>query len=337
MSIRVAVNGLGRIGRCVVRAIYELGYNKEIELVAINTPNSIEQSCYLLKYDSIHGKAPMDIFIKDGLLNIDGRYIKYTSESNIEKINWDGIDIVLECSGKFNKRSQAEKHITSGGARKVIISAPASDVDANIVYGVNHNNLNNEHNIISITSCTTNAFAPLVYLLHHSLGIKSGFMTTVHAYTNDQNLLDNSHKKDFRRARAAALSMIPTSTGAAKMVSEIIPQLKDKIDGVAIRVPIANVSMIDFSFVSVNKTTVEEINEVFKKSVNNNILEGILKITDEPLISSDFIHDSASAIVDLMETKVIDNNLCRIVAWYDNEWGYSARLIDVAKLAGNFI
>ena len=331
MKIRIAVNGLGRIGRCIVRAIYELGYSNQIELVAINTPSNIEQVYYLLKYDSIYGKFNFSINHDDKNIIIDNKKIKFSSEKNINCIKWNNVDIVLECSGHFNQYDLAVQHLTSG-AKKVIVSAPVKGADKTIICGVNENDLHKDHNVISIGSCTTNCLAPIVSLLHKKIGINNGFATTIHSYTNDQNLLDNSHKKDFRRGRAASLSMIPTSTGAAKMIGEIIPELNNKIDGSAIRVPTPNVSLIDFKFTSMKHTNISDLNKIFIHEQNNKNLSNILGICNEPLVSIDFIHSQYSAIVDLTETSVVDHDFCRIIAWYDNEWGFSARMLDVSLM-----
>lgn len=331
MTIRIAINGLGRIGRCVARAIYETNA-KDIELVAVNGPAPIETHIHLLKYDSVHGRFPYAVSASDeNTLVIDGRKIPLTRHRDISKLDWKalGADIVLECTGKFNKRDEAAAHLNAG-ARKVLVSAPSEGADATIVYGINNNVLKPEHKVVSVGSCTTNGLAPVAKVLHDAIGIESGFMTTIHAYTGDQNLVDSSHK-DLRRARAAALSMIPTSTGAAKAIGLVLPELNGKLGGVAIRVPTANVSLIDLTFTANRDTTRDEINGALKQAARGP-LKGILDVSDEPLVSIDYTHTTASSIADLTGTYVTGKRLCRVASWYDNEWAFSCRMLDVARL-----
>ncbi len=329
MTVRIAINGLGRIGRCVLRAITE--YERDdVEVVAINGPASIEQHLHLLKYDSVHGTFNQVKQVGD---NIDmGRgEIKLFHERDPLKLPWKelDIDIVMECTGVFNKREKAAMHIEAG-AKKVMISAPASDADATIVYGVNNDILKPEHQVISIGSCTTNCLAPVAKILNEHIGIERGFMTTIHAFTNDQNVLDGSHK-DLQRARTASMSMIPTSTGAAKALGLVLPELSGKLDGCAVRVPTPNVSMVDLTFDASKETSIEEINSLIKNASENE-LKGVLGYNDEPLVSIDYNHNPNSSIFDSCGTKVIDGKFVRIASWYDNEWGFSVRMIDVAKL-----
>jgi glyceraldehyde 3-phosphate dehydrogenase len=330
MTIRVAINGLGRIGRCVWRAAAE--YNREdIEIVAVNGPAPIETHVHLLKYDSVHGTFSAACAVGSDAIDMGQGPVKLFQERDPAKLPWSElkVDVVLECTGAFNKKSDAEKHIAAG-AKKVIISAPAEGVDATIVYGVNNNALKPEHTVISIGSCTTNCLAPVAKVLNDAIGIERGFMTTIHAFTNDQNILDGSHK-DLRRARTASMSMIPTSTGAAKALGLVLPELAGKLDGTAVRVPTPNVSLVDLTFDSAKKTSIEEINDAIMKAANSS-LKGILATNDEPLVSIDFNHNPHSSIFDLTGTKVIDGTFCRIASWYDNEWGFSVRMLDVAVL-----
>lgn len=327
MTLRIAINGFGRIGRLVARAIIETNHD-DIELVAINDPGG--NFFPLLKYDSVHGRAPFDVGREgdDGIL-IDGRRIHRFRSRDISELHWDteGVDIVFECTGKFNDREAAYQHIKQG-AKKVLVSAPATGDDITVVYGVNHNDIKKEHTIVSNASCTTNCLAPIAYALHKDIGIENGFMTTIHAYTGDQNIVDSSHK-DPLRARAAAVNMIPTTTGAAKAVGKVLPDLAGKLDGVSIRVPVPNVSLVDFKFNAKRSVTADEINAVIQKYAAGE-LKGILGVYDDPCVSSDFNHDPHSAILNLNGTKVIDDTLVRVMAWYDNEWGFSCRMIDTA-------
>lgn len=330
MTIKIGINGFGRIGRCIARAVYEHP-EKNIELVALNSPAPAETILHLLKYDSVHGRFSTKAALADGGLLIGGRKVILSHERDPAQIKWAdmGVDVVLECTGKFNKRDDAAKHLACG-AKRVLVSAPAENADATIVYGVNNEMLKKEHQVVSVGSCTTNALAPVVKVLHEAFGIDSGFMTTIHAYTGDQNLVDNSHK-DLRRARSAAMSMIPTSTGAAKTIGLIIPELKGKLDGVAIRVPVPNVSLVDLSFTTTKKTSKDAINEALNKAAETDALKDILHISRRPLVSIDYTHTPYSSIVDITGTHVT-GNIARVASWYDNEWGFSCRMLDVAGL-----
>ncbi len=328
MTCKVAINGFGRIGRLVLRAIFE-NHRSDIEVVAINDLGSIADNAHLFKYDSVHGPFPGTVeVVEDGLI-INGHHIKVLAIPDPEKLPWGalGVDVAMECSGRFTKRDDAAKHLTAG-AKKVLISAPAEGADLTVVYGVNHKDLKADHRIVSNASCTTNCLAPVAYVLHKTLGLEHGFMTTIHSYTGDQRLVDTLHK-DLRRARAAAVSMIPASTGAAKAVGLVLPELKGKLDGTAVRVPTPNVSLIDLKFVPKRKTSKDEINKLMAEAAEGE-LEGILAINNEPLVSVDFNHHSASSVFDLTETHVIDGKFCRILSWYDNEWGFSNRMGDTA-------
>jgi len=334
MTVKIAINGFGRIGRNVLRAVIE-SHQKEIKVVAINDSGPINTNVHLLKYDSVHGKLNSDIkIINEDTFEINGMEIKKLSNRNPEELEWGklGVDIVLECTGKFNNKTDAMKHIQSG-AKKVLISAPAKNADITSVYGVNQNQINKDHIIISNASCTTNALAPLAAVLHKTIGIDSAFMTTIHAYTGDQPTLDRNHK-DLYRARSAAQSIIPTTTGAAKAVGEVIPDLNGKIDGVAMRVPTPNVSVIDLNFVASRDTTIEEINNMFSNASENDFKK-IIRVTNEQVVSIDINHDEHSAILALDQTKLINKRFGRIMAWYDNEWGFSHRMCDMAIHIGN--
>jgi len=334
MTVKIAINGFGRIGRNVLRAVIE-SHEKEIKVVAINDSGPIKTNVHLLKYDSVHGRLNSDIkIINDDTFEINGMKIKKLSNRNPEELEWGkfDVDIVLECTGKFNNKADAMKHIQSG-AKKVLISAPAKNVDITSVYGVNQNQINKDHIIISNASCTTNALAPLAAVLHKTIGIDTAFMTTIHAYTGDQPTLDRNHK-DLYRARSAAQSIIPTTTGAAKAVGEVIPDLNGKIDGVAMRVPTPNVSVIDLNFVASRDTTIEEINNMFSYASENDFKK-IIRVTSEQVVSIDINHDEHSAILALDQTKLINKRLGRIMAWYDNEWGFSHRMCDMAIHIGN--
>jgi glyceraldehyde 3-phosphate dehydrogenase len=335
MTLRVAINGFGRIGRLVLRAAYE-AKRTDIAFVGINDLGSVEANAHLLKYDSVHGTFPGDVTAKGDTINLGDGDIKVTAERDPAKLPWKslGVDVVLECTGIFTKREQAAKHLEAG-AKKVLISAPADGVDMTVVYGINHQQLNNNHGIVSNGSCTTNCIVPVAKVMHDAVGIERGYMTTIHAYTGDQSTVDTLHK-DLRRARAAAVSMIPTSTGAAKAVALVLPELKGKIDGTAIRVPTPNVSLIDFKFDAKRATTVEEINEAVKKAAAGP-LEGVLAVNTAPLVSVDFNHNPASATFDLTQTQVIDGRFVRVLAWYDNEWGFSNRMSDVAAVMGKLL
>ncbi|MAI29771.1 MAG: type I glyceraldehyde-3-phosphate dehydrogenase [Rickettsiales bacterium] len=327
MKYKIAINGFGRIGRLTLRALLEKDF-KNIEVIAVNDLGPIDANIHLLKYDSIHGILNKKIKISDNKLILEKNEILFLKESNPEKVDWNkhNIDLVIECTGIFTKREDAEKHLKSG-AKRVLISAPATNPDITVVCGINDKKINNSHKIISNGSCTTNCLAPLAFLIEKKIGIESGYMTTVHAVTGDQNTIDTFHK-DMRRARNSLISMIPTSTGAARAVSEVLPDLKGKLDGSAIRVPTANVSLVDFSFMAKKNTSENEINEIFLNAEKSEF-RGILQTVSAPLVSSDFNHNSHSSVVDLAETKVINNKFCRILSWYDNEWGFSNRLVDI--------
>ncbi len=332
MPTRVAINGFGRIGRLVLRAIVEQG-RKDIQVVAINDLGSIATNAHLLQWDTAHGRFPANV--KAGKKGIDfGRgEVPVLAERDPAKLPWKDlkVDVALECTGIFVNREGAGKHLEAG-AKRVLISAPATGEDITVVRGVNHTKLKKSHRIISNASCTTNCLAPVAYALHKTVGIDRGFMTTVHSYTGDQSIQDTLHK-DLRRARAAAMNMIPTSTGAAKAVGLVLPELKGRLDGTAVRVPTINVSMVDLTFVAKRKTTKEEVNAAVKKAANGP-LKGVLEYIDEPLVSGDFMHNPASSIFDSLETQVIGDDLVRILSWYDNEWGFSNRMVDVAALVG---
>lgn len=331
MTVRIGINGLGRIGRCVMRAAVELG-GDDIQIVAANSRGPIESHAHLLKYDSVHGTSPQVRQVGGDAIDMGKGPVKILRQREPENLNWGelGVDIVLECTGIFKSKEQASVHLR-GGAKKVLISAPSPDPDATIVYGVNNDALKAEDKIISVGSCTTNCLAPVAKVLNDAIGIERGFMTTIHAYTNDQNIADAAHS-DMRRARAGALSMIPTSTGAAKALSLVIPELKGKLDGTAIRVPTPNVSLVDLTFTAARETTVDEINKLIREAAAGK-MKGVLTVSDEPLVSIDFNHNPHSSVFDVTGTKVVDGTFCRIASWYDNEWGFSARMLDVARLA----
>tara|TARA_B100000686_G_scaffold326450_1_gene384288 strand:- start:719 stop:1723 length:1005 start_codon:yes stop_codon:yes gene_type:complete len=332
MKIKVGINGLGRIGRMALRSIIE-NNRKDVEVVAINNRANSKISSFLLKHDSIHGKLKAKVNHTEKTIDINGKKINLTHETEISKINWKkhNVDVVLECTGKFNTKEKSAQHIKSG-AKKVLVSAPCKGA-INIVFGVNQNVLKDSDQIISAASCTTNCLAPVAKVLNDNFGIERGFMTTIHSYTPDQRLLDNSHK-DLRRARSAPNSMIPTTTGATKSLGDIIPDLKGKIEGVSIRVPTPNVSLVEFVFYSKKNIALDEINNAFIKSSKAE-LKNILDTTSEQLVSSDFNHNPHSSIVDLSLTKVVDNKMAKISAWYDNEWGFANRMCDLAVYLGN--
>lgn len=337
MTTKAAINGFGRIGRLVMRAMIESG-RSDIEIVAINDLADIKTNAHLLKYDSVHGplKAQVEISDEDDML-VDGAMIRVLQERDPANLPWGelGVDVVLECSGVFTKREMASKHLAAG-AKRVLISAPASDEDLTVVYGVNHQKLTADHHIVSNASCTTNCLSPVASILHEVIGIESGFMTTIHSYTGDQRIVDTAHS-DLHRARAGALNMIPTSTGAAKAVGKVLPDLNGRLDGVAIRVPTANVSLVDMKFTAARETSVEEINTAITKAANGP-LKGVLAVYDEPLVSSDFNHNPHSSVFSLDGTKVMpDKKLCRIMTWYDNEWGFSNRMLDTATHMGSLL
>lgn len=332
---KVAINGFGRIGRLVLRALFESG-RKDIQIVAINDLGDVKSNAHLLRYDSVHGRFPFDVKTTDNSIEIQGQKIAVVAQPDPAKLPWKdmGIDIAFECSGRFTKREEAAHHLTAG-AKRVIVSAPADGVDATIVYGVNHDKLAKDHIVISNGSCTTNCLAPVADVILKDIGIERGFMTTVHAYTGDQKLVDSIHK-DPRRARAAALSMIPSSTGAAKALGLVIPELKGKLDGTSVRVPTANVSMIDFKFVCPRDITAEEINAAMKKAAEGR-LKGVLGYVTDELVSSDFNHDPHSSNFDATQTQVVDKRLARVLSWYDNEWGFSNRMLDTATVMAKMI
>jgi len=329
MATRVAINGFGRIGRLVARALLEKG-DASLELVAINDLADAESNALLFKRDSVHGAYPGEVRAEGNDLIIDGRRIKVTAEKDPARLPHgdNGVDIALECTGFFTDRDQAAAHLTAG-ATKVLISAPAKGADLTVVYGVNHDKLEAGHTIVSNASCTTNCLAPVAKVMNDLVGIERGLMTTIHAYTNDQKILDQIHK-DKRRARAAGMSMIPTTTGAARAVGEVLPELKGKLDGSAVRVPTPNVSLVDLTFTPKRDTNVDEINGALKAASESGPLAGILAYTDEPLVSIDFNHNPASSTVDSLETAVLEGKLVRVVSWYDNEWGFSNRMVDTA-------
>lgn len=327
---KVAINGFGRIGRLVLRAL--LARSGDLEVVAINDLADINTNALLLKRDSVHGTYAGTVTVDGDHLVVDGRRIRVTAERDPAKLPHGelGVDIALECTGLFTDADKARGHLTAG-AKKVLISAPGKGVDLTVVYGVNHQKLEARHRIVSNASCTTNCLAPVVKVMHEAIGVERGLMLTIHSYTNDQALLDQMHK-DPRRARAAAVSMIPTTTGAARTVGEVIPELKGKLDGTSVRVPTPNVSLIDFTFTPSRDTTIEEVNAALRAASETPELKGILVYSDEPLVSHDYNGDPASSTVDSLETTVLDKRLVRVVSWYDNEWGFSNRMVDTATL-----
>ncbi|TWT12676.1 type I glyceraldehyde-3-phosphate dehydrogenase [Reyranella sp. CPCC 100927] len=332
MAVRVAINGFGRIGRNVLRAIIESG-RKDIEVVAINDLGPVETNAHLLRFDSVHGRFPHEVKVDGDTIDAGRGKIKVTAERDPSKLPHKamGIDVALECTGIFTSKDKASAHLTAG-AKRVLVSAPADNADLTVVYGVNHDKLTKDHLVVSNGSCTTNCLAPVAQVLNDVVGIDKGFMTTVHAYTGDQPTLDTLHK-DLYRGRAAALSMIPTSTGAAKAIGLVLPELVGKLDGVSIRVPTPNVSVIDLKIVAKKKTTKEEINDAIRRAAGNK-LKGILGFTDSPNVSMDFNHDPHSSIFHMDQTKVMDGTLVRVMSWYDNEWGFSNRMSDTAVAMG---
>jgi len=332
MAIRIGINGFGRIGRLVARALVEYDV-KDIELVAINSPGKLETSAHLLRYDSIHGRFGIDVIEGDGFIEYAGQKVRMTHERNPADIDWGAldVDIVMECTGIFRSKEACMPHFEAG-AKAVLISAPGDGVDKTIVYGVNEDIITSSDKVVSCASCTTNCLAPVAKILMETSGIRRGFMTTVHAYTQDQRILDSSHK-DLYRARTAGLNMIPTSTGAAKAVGLVIPELLGRLSGSAVRVPTANVSMVDLAFQPETDTDAHTINAAMKKAAEGP-MKGVIRCTDRALVSSDLNHDPHSAIVALPLTKVLDGNLVKIIAWYDNEWGFANRMIDVARVMG---
>jgi len=330
---RVAINGFGRIGRLVARAILERP-DSGLELVSVNDLADAKANAWLFAHDSVHGKFPGEVTTDGNDIIVDGKRVHVTAEKDPAKLphKANDIDIALECTGFFTDRAGGEAHIQAG-AKRVLISAPAKGVDLTVVYGVNDDKLKPEHRIVSNASCTTNCLAPVAKVLNDALGIERGLMTTVHAYTNDQKILDQIHK-DLRRARAAAMSMIPTTTGAARAVGEVLPELKGKLDGSAIRVPVPDGSIIDLTFVPGRPTSREEVNDILRKASESERLRGILEYTEDPIVSIDIVHTPASSTVDSLETAVLDGTLVRVVSWYDNEWGFSNRMVDTARAMG---
>ena len=333
MAVKVAINGFGRIGRNVLRGIIESG-RTDIEVIAINDLGPVETNAHLLRFDSVHGRFPQKVTVSGDTIDVGRGPIKVTAERNPADLPWGDVDIVLECTGIFTSKEACQAHLQNGSSR-VLISAPGKNADKTIVYGVNHDTLSAEDTVVSNASCTTNCLSPVAKVLNDAIGIKRGFMTTVHSYTGDQPTLDTMHS-DLYRARAAAMSMIPTSTGAAKAVGLVLPELNGKLDGVAIRVPTPNVSVVDLTFEAARDTSVEEINAAIHAAAAGP-LAGVLGVTDDKLVSMDFNHDAHSSIFATDQTKVMDGNLCRILTWYDNEWGFSNRMADTAVAMGKFL
>ena len=333
MAIRVAINGFGRIGRLVMRAALEHP-EKQLEIVGINDLGPVETNGHLLRYDSVHGRFAGEVTTGDNWMDAGHGKIRVTAERDPAKLPWKelGVDVALECTGIFTKREQAAKHLEAG-AKRVIVSAPADGADFTVVLGVNHEELTPDHRVISNGSCTTNCLAPVAYVLHRGIGIERGFMTTIHSYTGDQSLQDTLHG-DLRRARAAALSMIPTSTGAARAIGLVMPALKGKLDGTAIRVPTANVSLIDLTLDAARETSADEVNTLMEEAAKSNRLKGILGINKAPTVSVDFNHDPHSSTFDVTQTQVLDKRFVRVLSWYDNEWGFSNRMVEVAAYFG---
>ena len=330
MSVKVAINGFGRIGRNILRASIE-NNREDIEVVAINDLGSPEMNLHLLKYDSVHGRFPLELSLHKNYLKVNNAEIEITAEKDPSKLPWSEVDVALECTGIFTNKEKASLHLKNG-SKKVLISAPGGNVDRTVVFGVNHKSLTSNDVIVSNASCTTNCLAPVVKVLHENFGIEVGYMTTIHSYTGDQPVLDTLHK-DYYRARAASLNMIPTSTGAAQAVSLVLPELKGKLDGSAIRVPTPNVSCVDLKCVLTKENSVEEINKVVQEASNTN-LNGILAYEDAPLVSSDYNHHPASSIFAGSQTKVLTGGMTRVLSWYDNEWGFSNRMLDTANYLG---
>ena len=326
MAVRVGINGFGRIGRNVLRAIVESG-RTDIEVVAVNDLGPVETNAHLLRYDSVHGRFPGEVRVEGDSIDAGRGPIRVTAERDPANLPWSDVDIALECTGIFASKEKASAHLRNG-AKRVLVSAPASGADRTVVYGVNHGALTGEDRVVSNASCTTNCLAPVVHVLHEGIGIEQGFMTTIHSYTGDQPTLDTMHK-DLYRARAAGMNMIPTSTGAAKAVGLVLPELDGRLDGVAIRVPTPNVSVVDFTFTPQRPTSAEEINDAMRAAADGR-LKGILGVTDESLVSQDFNHDPHSSVFHSDQTKVMAGGLCRVLSWYDNEWGFSNRMADTA-------
>ncbi len=335
MALKVAINGFGRIGRLVFRAAME-SKRSDLEFVAINDLGSPADNAHLLKYDSVHGIYPGEVSATDDSIVVDGKSIKVLSERDPAALPWGdmGVDIVMECTGIFATRDAAAKHLDAG-AKRVLVSAPCTNADLTVVYGVNSDQLTGEHTVVSNASCTTNCLAPVAYVLNEAVGIEQGFMTTIHSFTGDQRTVDTLHK-DLARARAASVSMIPTSTGAARAVGLVLPELKGKLDGTSVRVPTPNVSLIDLTFTPKKETSVEEVNAAISSAAAGK-LAGVLEVNDKPLVSTDFNHNPASSTFDLAETQVIDGKFVRVMAWYDNEWGFSNRMSDTAIAMGKLL
>lgn len=336
MVLKVGINGFGRIGRNVLRAIAESG-RKDIVVVGVNDLGPVETNAHLLRYDSVHGRYPGEVKVDGNEIDIGSGPIRVTAIRNPSELPWKelGVDIALECTGIFTSRDKAAAHLEAG-AKRVLISAPSGEADKMVVYGVNHDSLSGDHVVVSNASCTTNCLCPVAHVLNQAIGIDHGFMTTIHSYTGDQPTLDTMHS-DLYRARAAAMSMIPTSTGAAKAVGVVLPELNGKLDGVSIRVPTPNVSVVDFNFVASRDTSVEEISKVIIAAASSGPLKGVLGTTDEKLVSMDFNHDPHSSIFHLDQTKVMEGNFVRILSWYDNEWGFSNRMADTAVAMGAYL
>ena len=334
MSVKVAINGFGRIGRNVLRAILESG-RTDIEVVAINDLGPVETNAHLLRFDSVHGRFPHVVTTTADTIDVGRGPIKVTAIRNPAELPWGHVDVIMECTGIFTAKDKVQAHLSTG-AKRVLISAPGENADKTIVYGVNHGTLTKDDLVVSNASCTTNCLSPVAKVLNDSIGIVKGFMTTIHSYTGDQPTLDTMHK-DLYRARAAALSMIPTTTGAAKAVGLVLPELKGKLDGVAIRVPTPNVSVVDLVFEAKRSTTVEEVNAAIRAAATKGPLVGILGFTDQPNVSSDFNHDPHSSVFHMDQTKVMDGTMVRILTWYDNEWGFSNRMSDTAVAMGKLI
>ena len=335
MTTRIAINGFGRIGRLVMRSIIETG-RTDVEIVGINSTGTAKENAHLLRYDTVHGRLNQDVTADDESLDYGRGKIRFSSERDPRLIPWQDldVDIVMECTGIFTDRDKAAAHFDNG-SKRVLVSAPANNADLTVVYGINHDQITADHHVVSNASCTTNCLAPVAAVLDEAFGIESGFMTTIHSYTGDQPTLDKNHK-DLYRARAAATNMIPTTTGAARAVALVLPQLKGKLDGVAIRVPTANVSAVDLTFQTQKAVSVEAINDAIRQAADGP-LKGILGYTDEQLVSSDFNHDPHSSIFHMDQTKVMENGLCRVLSWYDNEWGFSMRMVDNAVAMGKLL
>ncbi len=335
MTTRIAINGFGRIGRLVMRSIIETG-RTDVEIVGINSSGTAKENAHLLRYDTVHGRLNQDVTVEGETLDYGRGKIRFSSERDPNLIPWQDldVDIVMECTGVFADRDKAAAHFHNG-SKRVLVSSPATNADITVVYGINHDQITADHHVVSNASCTTNCLAPVAAVLDEAFGIESGFMTTIHSYTGDQPTLDKNHK-DLYRARAAAANMIPTTTGAARAVALVLPQLKGKLDGVAIRVPTANVSAVDLTFQTQKAVSVEAINDAIRQAADGP-LKGILGYTDEQLVSSDFNHDPHSSIFHMDQTKVMENGLCRVLSWYDNEWGFSMRMVDNAVAMGKLL